>query len=189
MIYRSSTSSTSTPKMLPSNNPAITAYKVYHLGQAKLDNECRRQTPDLRRIVCHASIVDSVRRWSRDLAEPVETVVVDSSSDEESDPFEDCYSSEEDLEEDPVISGDVAIFDADVDDDTHVINNQQSNDKSFEINAGVVDHVQNVVSKTSTSPKRRPPPPPSKYEFKDQTWRQNRPIVVRETTIEVGEDD
>lgn len=189
MIYHSTTSS-STHKMLPANNPAITAYKVYHLGQAKLDNECRRQTPDLRRIVCHASIVDSVRRWSRELAEPVETVVVDSSSDEESDPFEDCYSSEEDLEEDPVASGDVAIFDADVDDDAHAINHSQSDSKSFEINAGVVDHVQNVASKTTASPKRRPPPPPSStYEIKDQRWRSNRPIVVRETTIEVGEDD
>jgi hypothetical protein len=107
-------------------------------------------------------------------------VVVDSSSDEESDPSEDCYSSEEDLE--------VAIFDADVDDDAHVIN-QQSDNKCFEINAGVVDHVEIVASKTSSSPKRRPPPPPSHYELKDSRWRQNRPIVVRETTVEVGEDD
>ncbi|KAK4941092.1 hypothetical protein LTR10_018892 [Elasticomyces elasticus] len=167
--------------MLTSSSPAITAYKVYHLGQAKLDTECRRQTPDLRRIVCHASIVDSVRRWSRDLAEPAETVVVDSSSDEESDPFED-----EDLEDDPVNSGEVAIFDGDVDDDALVINNSHSNTKSCEINAGVVKH---ISTKTSSSPQRRPPPPPSQYEIKNSTWRQNRPVIVRETTIEVSEDD
>ena len=168
--------------MLTSNSPAITAYKVYHLGQSKLDTECRRQTPDLRRIVCHASIVDSVRRWSRDLAEPAETVVVDSSSDEESDPFEDSYSSEEDLED----AGEVAIYDADVDDDTLVMNHSRSNAKSFEINAGVVQH---IATKTSSSPRRRPPPPPSNYEVKDSSWRGNRPIIVRETTVEVGEDD
>ncbi|KAI1624683.1 hypothetical protein EDD37DRAFT_649027 [Exophiala viscosa] len=169
--------------MLTSNNPAITAYKVYHLGQFKLDTECRRQTPDLRRIVCHASIVDSVRRWSRDLAEPVETVVVDSSSDEESDPFEDSYSSEEDLEDD---AGEVAIYDGDVDDDALVITNAQSNAKSFEINAGIVQH---IATNTSSSPRKRPPPPPSQYEVKDSSWRHNRPLIVRETTVEVGEDD
>merc|ERR1712059_39007 len=110
-------------------------------GQAKLDNECRRQTPDLHRIVAHASLVDSVRRWSRDLAEPSETVLVDSSSDEDSDPFEDCFEEE----------------------DHHVINSQ-SQSKSFEINAGIVHHVQNekkTQSRTPLSPKRRPPPPPS----------------------------
>jgi len=184
MIYHSTTITSSTPKMLTSNNPAITAYKVYHLGQSKLDTECRRQTPDLRRIVCHASIVDSVRRWSRDLAEPAETVVVDSSSDEESDPFEDSYL-EEDLD-DPVNAGEVAIFDADIDDDALVMDNSQSNAKSFEINAGVVQH---IATKTSSNPRRRPPPPPPNYEVKHSSWRGNRPIIVRETTVEVGEDD
>merc|ERR1712000_758332 len=173
MIHGSST----THNMPTSTNPAITAYRVYHMGQAKLDNECRRQTPDLHRIVAHASLVDSVRRWSRDLAEPSETVLVDSSSDEDSDPFEDCFEEEDD----------------DAEDEDHHVINSQSQSKSFEINAGIVHHVQNekkTQSRTPLSPKRRPPPPPSsKYEFKDQPWRQNRPITVSETAIEVDEDD
>ena len=193
MIHGSST----THNMPTSTNPAITAYRVYHMGQAKLDNECRRQTPDLHRIVAHASLVDSVRRWSRDLAEPSETVLVDSSSDEDSYPFEDCFEEEDDDDKDPVKSGDVAIFDCDGDgdaeDEDHHVINSQSQSKSFEINAGIVHHVQNekkTQSRTPLSPKRRPPPPPSsKYEFKDQPWRQNRPITVSETAIEVDEDD
>ncbi|KAK5265951.1 hypothetical protein LTR99_004862 [Exophiala xenobiotica] len=193
MIHRSSTSSYNMPN---STNPAITAYRVYHMGQTKLDIECRRQTPDLHKIVAHASIVDSVRRWSRDIAEPSETVLVDSSSDEDSDPYEDGFEDDDDKEEDPVRAGDVAIFDCDVgvdaeDEDHHVINSQQTQTKSFEINAGIVQHVENkTISRTPLSPKRRPPPPPSsKYEFKDQSWRQNRPIMVSETAIEVDEDD
>jgi hypothetical protein len=194
MIHRSSTSSYNMPNP---TNPAITAYRVYHMGQAKLDNECRRQTPDLHKIVAHASIVDSVRRWSRDIAEPSETVLVDSSSDEDSDPYEDGFEDDDDKEEeDPVRAGDVAIFDCDADvdadDEDHpVINSQQPQTKSFGINAGIVQHVENkTISRTPLSPKRRPPPPPSsKYEFKDQSWRQNRPIMVSETAIEVDEDD
>ncbi|EXJ87008.1 hypothetical protein A1O3_03965 [Capronia epimyces CBS 606.96] len=94
---------------------------LYHLGQSKLDNECRRQTPDLHRIVAHASNVDSVRRWSHDLTELSETVPVDSSSDDEdSDPFKDCYEEEDSEYTAP--GGDVAIFGCDIgDEDAHVI--------------------------------------------------------------------
>ncbi|KAJ9644905.1 hypothetical protein H2204_001367 [Knufia peltigerae] len=169
------------------NNPAITAYRVYHLGQSKLDNECRRQTPDLHRIVAHASIVDSVRRWSRDLAEPSETVLVDSSSeDEDSDPFEDCYEEEDN--EYTAQGGDVAIFDCDIgDEDAHVIDATQQDLKAFGLDT--------TTSQTTTapaSPKRRPPPPPStKYELQDQSFvsKQNRPVMIRETAVEVDEDD
>lgn len=176
-----------------STNPAIQAYKVYHLSQTKLDSECRRQTPDLHRIVLHASIVDNVRRWSRDLAIPSETVVVDSDSDTDSDPFDD--SASEDDCEDAVAIGQVAIFDCDMDDDTTIETSETSaTTKVYEVQTAVV-HVENndSQSKNVPAPKRRAPPPPvareSTYEIKDQCWRQNRPVVVKETTIEVEADD
>jgi len=179
--------------MLTSANPAITAYKVYHLGQAKLDVECRRQTPDLHRIVAHASIVDSVRRWSRTVAEPTETVLVDSDSEGDSDPFDDCWSSEDDAE-DAVNRAEVTIFDCDVDDEDKPAHSRT--EKVYEINAGVVDHSPNQKphsqAKYCPSPRRAAPPPPTNspvYEIKDQSWRQNRPVTVRETAIEVDEDD
>lgn len=172
------------------NNPAVTAYRVYHLGQSKLDNECRRQTPDLHRIVAHASIVDNVRRWSRDLVEPSETVLVDSSSDDEddSDPFEDCYEQDNEY---AAQAGDVAIFDCDIEDeDAHVMDAAQQQDlKAYGINARLVKKDSSEPN-APARPNRRPPPPPStKYELKDQSWRQNRPILVRETAVEVDEDD
>ncbi|KIW21015.1 hypothetical protein PV08_01594 [Exophiala spinifera] len=170
------------------NNPAITAYRVYHLGQTKLDRECRRQTPDLHRIVAHASIVDSVRRWSRDIAEPSETVLVESSSDEEdSDPFEDCY---EDSNEYPAQDGDVAIFDCDIEDeDAHIIDAATQQDlKHYGVNTHVVEKTSK--SNAPASPNRRPPPPPStKHNSRDHSWRQSRPIMIRETPVEVDEDE
>lgn len=175
--------------MFTSTNPAITAYKVYYLGQAKLDNECRRQTPDLHRIVAHASIVDSVRRWSRELAEPAETVLVDD-SDGDSDPFEDALSDDE--AEDAQAIGDVAIFDCDGDgrldnkeeSDSTVLDNQVSKKKPVE----TLDY----KTKSTTTSKRRPPPPPprtSTFEIKAPSWREHRTVIVRETAIEVDADD
>jgi hypothetical protein len=190
--------------MLTSPNPAITAYKVYHLGQAKLDVECRRQTPDLHRIVAHASIVDSVRRWSRDVAEPAETVLVDSDSDADSDPFEDSSSDDDDdMMEDALPLGDVTIFDCEVDDDhdaSSTTTEIHQTDKVYTINAGVVtraetrdrDSTKTKPQSKSSSPRRPPPPPPSDsttYEIKGQNWRRNRPVTVRETAVEVDEDD
>lgn len=172
-----------------STNSAIQAYKVYHLSQTKLDRECRRPTPDLHRIVAHAAIVDSVRRWSRDLASSSETVVVDSDSDADSDPCEDSVSDEE--SEDTVVVGQVAIFDYEVDDDSKI--EQSQNDGTvFEIQAGVGQPVKNRDLKSVSPPRRRAPPPPtvgSPYEIKDQSWRQHRPVVVREIAVEVGSDD
>jgi len=173
-----------------STNPAIQAYKVYHLSQTKLDRECRRQTPDLHRIVLHASIVDNVRRWSRDLATPSETVVVDSDSDTDTDPCEDSASDEE--SDDAVTLGQVAIFDCEMDDDITIEKQSEGNSKVC-----IVQHVENKDSKKSKSkpacPKRRAPPPPaaatSTFELRDQGWRQNRPVTVRETAIEVDGDD
>lgn len=162
-----------------STNPAITAYKVYHLSSVKLDREARRQTPDLGRLVAHANIIDSVRRWSREVAVPTETVLVDS------DPFEDS-ASDEDVEEDAEV-GEVAVFEF-----------EQDNSKDWSSES---DSVKNVVveeTKSSSnalpSPKRRPPPPPptvasSTYDIKDQSWRQNRPVMIRETAVEVDADD
>lgn len=162
-----------------SSNPAIQAYKVYHLSQTKLDKECRRQTPDLHRIVLHASIVDNVRRWSRDLATPAETVVVDSDSDTDSDPFDDSASSDEDAEDA------VAIFDIEVDDDTTIEQQGQAAGKV----TYHVQHVENKDSKKSSSSKRRSGQTPTKHELKSQTWKQNRPVTVRETAVEVDGDD
>ncbi|KIW90786.1 uncharacterized protein Z519_08569 [Cladophialophora bantiana CBS 173.52] len=177
-----------------SSNPAIQAYKVYHLSQTKLDRECRRQTPDLHRIVLHASIVDNVRRWSRDLATPSETVMVDSESDTDSDPFEDSASDEE--YEDATHVDQVAIFDCEVDDDTTIEQQSQSNGKVYAVQSGMVQPVANKDSQSKSapaSPRRRAPPPPSAakstYELNDQSWKQNRPVTVRETAIEVDGDD
>jgi len=163
-----------------SSNPAIQAYKVYHLSQVKLDKECRSQTPDLRRIVCHASIVDNVRRWSRDLATPAETVVVDSESDTDSDPFEDS-SSDDDIDE---AEDAVAIFDIDVDDETTIEEQAQATGKV----TYTVQHVEDKDSKKSSSSKKRSQQA-SKHELKSQTWKKNRPITIRETAIEVDADD
>ncbi|EXJ76797.1 uncharacterized protein A1O5_01305 [Cladophialophora psammophila CBS 110553] len=177
-----------------STNPAIQAYKVYHLSQTKLDRECRRQTPDLHRIVLHASIVDNVRRWSRDLATPSETVVVDSESDTDSDPFEDSASDEE--YEDAMPVDQVAIFDCEVDDDTTIEQQSQSTGKVYAVQSGMLQPVDNKDSQSKSapaSPRRRAPPPPSAanstYELHDQSWKQNRPVTVRETAIEVDGDD
>lgn len=165
-----------------SSNPAIHAYKVYHLSQTKLDRECRRQTPDLHRIVLHASIVDNVRRWSRDLATPCETVVVDSDSETDSDPFDDSASSEDELEDA------VAIFDIEVDDDMEI-------EEQARATGELTCQVQHVECKdkksksTPASPKRRAPQPPANYELKSQAWKQNRPVTVRETAVEVDGDD
>ncbi|OCT45097.1 hypothetical protein CLCR_06367 [Cladophialophora carrionii] len=167
--------------MLPtSSNPAIHAYKVYHLSQTKLDKECRRQTPDLHRIVLHASIVDNVRRWSRDLATPSETVVVDSDSDTDSDPFDDSASSEDEADDA------VAVFDIEVDDNTIIEEQTQASGKiTYQ-----VQHVEKQQSKSSpAAPKRRAPAPPKKHEMKSQAWKQNRPVTVRETAIEVDGED
>ncbi|KAJ9604467.1 hypothetical protein H2200_011303 [Cladophialophora chaetospira] len=170
--------------MLPTKpNPAIQAYKVYHLSQTKLDKECRRQTPDLHRIVLHASIVDNVRRWSRDMATPSETVVVDSDSDTDSDPFDDSASSEDESEDA------VAIFDIEVDDDSTI--EEQTHAATGKVTYQV-QHVEDKDAKksSSSSPKRRAPPtPPSNYELKSQSRKQNRPVIVRETAVEVDGDD
>ncbi|KIX08567.1 uncharacterized protein Z518_03223 [Rhinocladiella mackenziei CBS 650.93] len=168
-----------------STNPAIQAYKVYHLSQAKLDVECRRQIPDLHRIVAHASIVDSVRRWSRDLAEPTEIVPVDPDSDADSDPLEDCHPEDESGK--PVRQ--VVLFDADVDDAAQ-FHEIRAGSKVMEIHTTLVQS--NEKSNLIPSPQRRPPPPPPKastYDLKDQSWRQTRPVVVRETAVEVTEED
>lgn len=166
---------TSTP-----SNPAIQAYKVYHLSQTKLDKECRRQTPDLHRIVLHASIVDNVRRWSRDLATPTETVVVDSDSDTDSDPFDDSASSEDDDAEDAV-----AIFDIEVDDDTKIEEELQATGKvTYELHSQAKDKKSKSTSSTSSKKKT-----PANYELKSQTWKQSRPVTVRETAVEVDGDD
>ncbi|KIW33572.1 uncharacterized protein PV07_00411 [Cladophialophora immunda] len=178
-----------------STNPAIQAYKVYHLSQTKLDRECRRQTPDLHRIVLHASIVDNVRRWSRDLATPSETVVVDSESDTDSDPFEDSASDEE-YEDAMSVDDQVAIFDCEVDDDTTIEQQSQTNPKVYAVQTGVVPPVETKDAPSNSapaSPRRRAPPPPSAanstYELNGQSWKQNRPVTVRETAIEVDGDD
>jgi len=156
-----------------SSNPAIQAYKVYHLSQTKLDRECRRQTPDLHRIVLHASIVDNVRRWSRDLATPAETVVVDSESDTDSDPFDDSASDEE-------CDDAVAIFDIEVDDDSTIEQQSQATSKvTYQ-----VQHVENKDSKKSKSKKSS-----TNYDLKTQSRKQNRPVVVREVAVEVDGDD
>ncbi|KIY03937.1 uncharacterized protein Z520_00629 [Fonsecaea multimorphosa CBS 102226] len=177
-----------------STNPAIQAYKVYHLSQTKLDRECRRQTPDLHRIVLHASIVDNVRRWSRDLASPSEAVVVDSESDTDSDPFEDSASDEE--YEDAMPVDHVAIFDCEVDDETMIEQQSGTNGKVYTVQTGVVKSVETKDAQSNSapaSPRRRAPPPPSagnsNYELNDQSWKQNRPVTVRETAIEVDGDD
>ncbi|KAH0848466.1 hypothetical protein AYO21_00753 [Fonsecaea monophora] len=175
-----------------SSNPAIQAYKVYHLSQTKLDRECRRQTPDLHRIVLHASIVDNVRRWSRDLATPSETVVVDSESDTDSDPFEDSASDEE--YEDASSVDQIAIFDCEVDDETTIEQQSQSNGKVYAVQTGVVQCGENKDSQSSSAPasprRRAPPPPPSTAKSTyDQSWKQNRPVTVRETAIDVEGDD
>ncbi|EXJ84177.1 hypothetical protein A1O3_04844 [Capronia epimyces CBS 606.96] len=175
----------------PSTNPALTAYKVYHLSQIKLDNECRRQTPDLHRIVGHASIVDNVRRWSRETAELSETVLVDSDSDTDSDPFEDPASDEDSEHADTI--GQVAIYDDDLDDNDQF--QQCETDSNVHNNQTPVDRkVEPPKKSTIPSPQRRPPPPPPatslyEYEIKTQNWKQNRPILVKETIIEVDADD
>ncbi|EXJ55861.1 hypothetical protein A1O7_08792 [Cladophialophora yegresii CBS 114405] len=162
------------------SNPAMQAYKVYHLSQTKLDKECRRQTPDLHRIVLHASIVDNVRRWSRDLATPSETVLVDSDSDTDSDPFDDSASSGDEADADDA----VAIFDIEGDDDTVIVEQTQASGKvTYQ-----VQHVENSKS-SPAAPKRRAPAPPTKHELKAQAWKQNRRVTVRETAIEVDSDD
>ncbi|OAP62917.1 hypothetical protein AYL99_02144 [Fonsecaea erecta] len=178
-----------------STNPAIQAYKVYHLSQTKLDRECRRQTPDLHRIVLHASIVDNVRRWSRDLATPSEAVVIESESDTDSDPFEDSASDEEEYE-DAMSADQVAIFDCEVDDDMTIEQQSHTNGKVYAVQTGVVQHVEAKDAQSNSapaSPRRRAPPPPSAastaYEPNDQSWKQNRPVTVRETAIEVDGDD
>lgn len=168
------TNTTTTTTMSPS--PAITAYKVYNLGSAKLDREARRQTPDLGRLVAHANIIDSVRRWSRTVAVPTENVVV------EVDPFDDS-ASDEDVEDDLEV-GTVAVFDF-APDDTKDWSDQ-------------TEFIENIVleepksNQTTPAPKRRPPPPPpttSTYDIKDHSWRQARPVMIRETAIEVDSDD
>ena len=176
---------TSTP-----GNPAIQAYKVYHLSQVKLDRECRRQTPDLHRIVLHASIVDNVRRWSNDVTTPSETVIVDSDSENDSDPFDESASSEDDDCEDAV-----AIFDIEVDDDSKILEHTQATGK-------VSCHVQHVEkkdskkdSKKSTSKSKSQSKSKSKskistdYELKSQSWKRNRPVTVQETVVEVDGDN
>lgn len=173
--------------MVPSNysgpNPAITAYKVYHLSSVKLDREARRQTPDLGRLVAHATIIDNVRRWSRTTAVPTEAVVI------ESDPFEDS-ASDEDLDSDCDV-GEVAVFEFDEDESKEWSGHSQDTTKTYEITTSiVVEH--EPESKTVPAPKRRPPPPPpssSTYDIKNQSWRQNRPVTVRETAVEVDSDD
>ncbi|KIV93458.1 hypothetical protein PV10_04670 [Exophiala mesophila] len=165
------------PPLNPS--PAITAYKVYSLGSAKLDREARRQTPDLGRLVAHANIIDNVRRWSRTVAIPTENVVV------EVDPFDDSNSSDEDLEDDAEV-GTVAVFDFSPDEDEDDVTT-----KEFVENIVLEEPKPNQVV-ASTAPRRRPPPPPpttSTYDIKDHSWRQARPVMIRETAIEVDEDD
>jgi hypothetical protein len=165
------------------SNPAITAYKVYHLSSVKLDREARRQTPDLGRLVAHATIIDNVRRWSRTTAVPTEAVVV------ESDPFEDS-ASDEDFDSDCDV-GEVAVFEFDEDESKEWSGHSQNTGKTYEITSTIVEDHESE-SKSVPAPKRRPPPPPpssSTYDIKNQSWRQNRPVMVRETAVEVDGDD
>ncbi|KAK5060236.1 hypothetical protein LTR84_010121 [Exophiala bonariae] len=165
-----------------SSNPAITAYKVYHLSSVKLDREARRQTPDLARLVAHATIIDNVRRWSRTTAVPTEAVVV------ESDPFEDS-ASDEDLDSDCDV-GEVAVFEFDEEESKEWSGHSQDA-KVYEIHSTIVEE-HDSKSNPVPAPKRRPPPPPpssSTYDIKNQGWRQNRPVTVRETAVEVDGDD
>lgn len=165
-----------------SSNPAITAYKVYHLSSVKLDREARRQTPDLARLVAHATIIDNVRRWSRTTAVPTEAVVV------ESDPFEDS-ASDEDLDSDCDV-GEVAVFEFDEDESKQWSGHSQDA-KTYEIHSSIVEE-HGSEKNAVPAPKRRPPPPPpstSTYDIKNQSWRQNRPVTVSETAVEVDGDD
>jgi hypothetical protein len=165
-----------------STNPAIQAYKVYHLSQTKLDRECRRQTPDLHRIVLHASIVDNVRRWSHDLAKPAETVVVDSDSDADSDPFDDSASSDDEIEDN------VAIFDCEVDDENTIIESETGGKVTYTVTTSKAQHVENKAKKSSNSSSKKSTKS-SRHDVKSQTWKASRPVTVRETAIEVDADD
>lgn len=165
------------------SNPAITAYKVYHLSSVKLDREARRQTPDLGRLVAHATIIDNVRRWSRSTAVPTEAVVIDS------DPFEDS-ASDEDLDSDCDV-GEVAVFDFD-DEKSKEWSGHSQDAKTYEITTTTIVIEHDSKSDIGPAPRRRPPPPPpttSTYNIKDQSWRQNRPVTVRESAVEVDGDD
>ena len=167
-----------------SPNPAIHAYKVYCLSQTKLDRECRRQTPDLHRIILHASIVDNIRRWSCDLATLCEPMAVDSDSDTDHDPFDDSASSEDDETEDTV-----AIIDIEANDDSSVVQCRATSKVTCQ-----VQHIENMTSNTqssSSAPQCRGPAPSTQNKMKTQTQKQkqNRPIIVRETVVEVDNHD
>lgn len=119
---------------------------------------------------------------------------MDSDSDTDSDPFEDPTSDED--SEDAVTMGEVKIYD---DDNVDASDQNQSSDPDshvHNIQTHAAQQTENRKTESVTipkpSPKRRPPPPPpatSLYELKWQSWRENRPVLIKETAIEVEEDD
>jgi hypothetical protein len=160
--------------MLPtehSSNPAITAHQVYHLSSAKLDREACRQTPNLGRLVAHSTIIDNVRRLRPNTAVSTEAV-------------------QEEIVKDYDV-GEAAIFEFDKYGAKKMSGHARSTSKAFEISTTDAEE-QKSNPKIIPALKRRPPPPPrstATYDIRNQTWRQNRPVMVRERALKVEADD
>jgi hypothetical protein len=83
--------------------------------------------------------------------------------------------------------GDVAGFEFDNVYAKEWSDHARSTSKVIEISTNNAKEQKSNLKKVSTS-KRRPPLPPrsnSTYDIKNQIWRQNRPVMVRERAVEV----
>ena len=143
-------------------NPAITAYQVYHLSSAKLDREACRQTPDLGRLVAHSTIIDNVCPSRRNMTVSTKEV-------------------REEIDKDYDV-GEAAIFEFDKYGAKKVSGHARPTSKALDISTNNAEG-QKSNPKGIPALMRRPPPPPrstATYDIKNQTWRQNRPVMARE---------
>jgi len=87
--------------------------------------------------------------------------------------------------------GEAAIFEFDKYDAKKLSDLARSTSVIFEISTNDAEE-QKSNPKIIPALKRQPPPPPhstSTYDIKNQTWRQNRPVMVRERALKVEADD
>jgi hypothetical protein len=161
-----------------SPSTAKTAHQVYQLASAKLNGEACRRTPDLGRLVAHATIIDNIRRWSRSTAVSIDQVLV------EPEPVEDS-ASEEQIGEDCDVGG-APVFEFEKYIAKEWCSHARSTAKVYEISTHDAEE-QKFNPKSRPELKRRLPLPlswTSTYDNKNQAWSQNRPVMVRERAVE-----
>ncbi|KAK5044391.1 hypothetical protein LTR84_011302 [Exophiala bonariae] len=161
-----------------SPSPAKKAHQVYQLASAKLNGEACRRTPDLGRLVAHATIIDNIRRWSRSTAGSIDQVLV------EPEPVEGSASEERIGEGYDVVGA--AAFEFENNIAKEWSGHARSTAMVSEISAHDAEE-QKFNPKNRPELKRRLPLPlswTSTCDNKNQAWSQDRPVIVRERAVE-----